>query len=100
MSNPGILERAILAIKPGHAEDFEAAFAQAAPLIRTAKGCRKAQLRRGIENPDSFILLVEWATLEDHMIGFRESKAFEEWRAILSPHFASPPAVEHYTAPL
>jgi hypothetical protein len=34
------------------------------------------------------------------MIGFRESKAFEEWRAILSPHFASPPAVEHYTAAL
>jgi heme-degrading monooxygenase HmoA len=100
MEKTGIIERAIFAIKPGEADDFENAFAQAAPLIRGAKGCREANLHRGIENPDSFILLVEWATLEDHMIGFRESKAFEEWRAILSPHFASPPAVEHYTAPL
>lgn len=95
-----ILERAIFAIKPGQADDFAAAFAQAAPLIRAAKGCRKAEMHRGIENPDSFILLVEWDTLEDHMVGFRESKAFAEWRAILGPHFASPPAVEHYTAPL
>ena len=95
-----ILERAIFAIKPGQAEDFAQAFGQAAPLIRAAKGCRKAELHRGIENPDSFILLVEWETLEDHMVGFRESQAFTEWRALLGPHFASAPAVEHYTAPL
>ena len=67
--------------------------------IRAAKGCRKAEMHRGIENPDSFILLAEWDTLEDHMVGFRESAAFTEWRAILGPHFASPPAVEHSAAP-
>ena len=95
-----ILERALFVIKPGQADDFEKAFAQAAPLIRAAKGCRKAEMHRGVENPDGFILLVEWDTLEDHMVGFRKSKVFGEWRAILGPHFASPPAVEHYTAPL
>jgi len=95
-----IIERAIFAIKPGQADDFEKAFALAAPLIRAAKGCRKANMHRGIENPDSFILLCEWDSVEDHMVGFRESPAFTEWRAILSPHFASPPAMEHYTAAL
>jgi heme-degrading monooxygenase HmoA len=95
-----IIERALFAIKPGQADDFEKAFALAAPLIRGAKGCRKANLHRGIENPDSFILIVEWDTLEDHMVGFRESQVFGEWRALLGPHFASPPAVEHYTAAL
>ena len=95
-----ILERAIFAIKPGQSDDFEKAFAKAAPLISTAKGCRKAQMHRDIENPDTFILLAEWDTLDDHMVGFRESPAFTEWRAILGPHFASPPAVEHYKAPL
>jgi len=95
-----ILERAIFAIKPGQAEDFEKAFAQAAPLIRGAKGCRKAEMHRGIENPDSFILLAVWDTLEDHMVGFRESAAFTQWRALLGPYFAGPPAVEHYQEPL
>jgi heme-degrading monooxygenase HmoA len=95
-----ILERAIITVKPGQADDFVKAFAQAAPLIRGAKGCRKAEMRRGVENPDSFILLAEWETLENHMVDFRESAAFTEWRAILGPHFAAPPAVEHYTAPI
>lgn len=91
-----IIERAILTVKPGQAEDFIQAFASARALIERAKGCRKAGMHRGVENPDSFLLLVEWETLEDHMLGFRESQDFVEWRAILSPHFAAPPAVEHY----
>jgi heme-degrading monooxygenase HmoA len=95
-----ILERAVFAIKPGQAEDFAQAFASARLLIERAKGCRKARMHRGVENPDSFLLLVEWETLEDHMIGFRESQDFVEWRAILSPHFAAQPAMEHYAAAL
>lgn len=95
-----ILERAIFQLKPGTAGDFETAYAQARKLIEASKGCRKASMHRGIENPDSFILLVEWDTLEDHMVGFRESPAFTEWRALLGPYFAGPPAVEHYKAAL
>ena len=57
-------------------------------------------MRPGIENPDSYILLVLWESVDDHMKGFRESPAFTEWRALLGPHFASPPAMEHYGAPL
>lgn len=95
-----ILERAIFALKPGTAGEFTAAYAKARKLIEAAKGCRKAEMRRGIENPDSFILLVLWDEVDDHMKGFRESPAFTEWRALLGPYFASPPAMEHYEAPL
>ena len=62
-----ILERAIFAIKPGHAEEFEAAFAKARPHIEGARGFRKLEMRPGIENPDDFLLLVWWDTVEDHM---------------------------------
>jgi quinol monooxygenase YgiN len=95
-----ILERAIFTLKPGTAGEFAAAFAKARKFIEAAKGCRKAEMRQGIENPDSFILLVLWDEVDDHMKGFRESPAFAEWRALLSPYFASPPAMEHYEAPL
>ncbi|HEY5347853.1 MAG TPA: antibiotic biosynthesis monooxygenase [Rhizomicrobium sp.] len=53
-----ILERAILPIKPGQAKDFEAAFAKARPLIEAAKGFQRLEMRRGIETPDSYLLLV------------------------------------------
>ena len=91
-----ILERAIFAIKPDTAKDFEAAFALARPHIEAAKGFRKLEMRQGIETPDSFILLVWWDSVDDHMKGFRESDAFVEWRKHLGPLFAGPPAVEHY----
>ena len=95
-----ILERALFPIKPGMASEFAAAFARARKLLEATPGFRKLEMRRGIETPDSFILLAVWDTLEDHMVGFRESAAFTEWRALLGPHFAGPPAVEHYTAAL
>ena len=52
------------------------------------------------DNPETFLLLVWWQTLEDHTVGFRESDGFVQWRAVLGPLFASPPAVEHYAAAL
>jgi quinol monooxygenase YgiN len=95
-----ILERAIFALKPGTADDFAAAFAKAGPLIRAAKGCHKAEMRRGIESPDSFLLLVWWEDVDAHMKGFRESPDFAQWRALLGPYFAGPPAMEHYGEPI
>ena len=91
-----ILERAIFAIKPGAAREFAAAFAKARPHIERAKGFRKLEIRPGIETLDSYLLLVWWDTVEDHMKGFRESAAFAEWRKHLGPFFAGPPSVEHY----
>lgn len=95
-----ILERALITVKPGQAEAFKAAFVQARPHIEGAKGCRKVEMRQGIENPEDYLLLVWWDTLEDHTVGFRESPAFTEWRAILGPLFAAPPAVVHHHEPL
>ena len=50
---------------------------------------------RTIERPNIYRLVVGWATLEDHMVHFRESSDFQEWRRLVGPHFAAPPKVEH-----
>jgi hypothetical protein len=34
------------------------------------------------------------------MKGFRESEGFTQWRALLGPHFAAAPTVQHYEAAL
>jgi hypothetical protein len=41
--------------------------------------------------------MIFWDALEDHMVGFRQSPAFAEWRAIVGPFFAEAPQVEHFT---
>jgi len=91
-----ILEVAILDIKPKQEQAFETAFAEAQLIISSIQGYISHQLQKSIENPNRYIQLVNWETLEDHTVGFRESAAYQEWRSLLH-HFYDPfPTVEHY----
>ena len=90
-----IREIARVQIDPARATDFLAAVAEAAPLFRAAQGCRSMRIERVIENPAVFLLLVEWETLDNHMVDFRNSAAFQQWRALAGPFFVAPPVVEH-----
>jgi heme-degrading monooxygenase HmoA len=93
-----ILERAIFAVKPGEEQDFETAMEQAKDVISQSGGFRSFRLQRGIEQPSSYLLLIEWDSVEDHMQGFRESELFVRWRELIGPYFAAAPEVEHYHA--
>jgi heme-degrading monooxygenase HmoA len=91
-----ILEQAVLSITPGSEADFEAAIKQAKEVLAQADGFRSLTLLRGVERPSTYLLLNEWETLEDHMVGFRGSELFRRWRELIGPYFAAPPVVEHY----
>jgi heme-degrading monooxygenase HmoA len=91
-----ILEVAILNVIPGQESTFEAAFRRAELILTSMHGCVSHELRRCIEQPNRYILLVQWQSLEDHTIGFRGSPQYQEWKALLH-HFYDPlPTVEHY----
>ena len=91
-----ILEVAILNVKPGQERAFEAAFGRAQTIIASMPGYVSHQLQRCLEQPARYLLLVNWATLEDHTVGFRTSAQYQEWRALLH-HFYDPfPDVQHY----
>lgn len=91
-----ILEVAILKIKPGIAAEFEAAFTTASSIISSMPGYISHELQRCLELENQYILLVRWAKLEDHTVGFRQSREYQKWRQLLH-HFYEPfPTVEHY----
>ena len=91
-----VLEHALITVRPDSHAEFESAMVKAREVISTADGFRSLRLHRGLEAPDRYLLLVEWDTLEDHTVGFRESPAFPEWRSHIGPFFDTPPAVDHY----
>jgi heme-degrading monooxygenase HmoA len=94
-----ILETAVLNVRAGQEADFEAAMKRARPLIAASAGFLSMEVRRCIETPNRYLLLVAWEKLEDHTTGFRQSARYQEWRALLH-HFYDPfPLVEHYEAP-
>jgi heme-degrading monooxygenase HmoA len=90
-----IFEMAQIEIKAGMESAFEHAVAQATPLFQRARGCRGMQLLRSIEQPSRYTLMVTWETIDDHLVHFRESQDFQEWRRLAGGFFAGPPQVGH-----
>ena len=90
-----IYEFAEFDIKDGMGAAFEAAVQQAVPLFQRARGCQSMRLERVIERPNAYLLVVGWATLENHTVDFRGSEDFQTWRGMVGQYFADTPRVEH-----
>jgi heme-degrading monooxygenase HmoA len=91
-----ILELAVLDVRAGENDAFEAAFSEAKEIISSMPGFLHLELQRCLEAGDRYVLLVGWERLEDHTEGFRGSPEYERWKALLH-HFYDPfPTVEHY----
>ena len=91
-----ILEVAVLNVKSGMSYEFEAAFEKASHIIASMPGYLTHELKKCIEVPNQYLLLVQWETLEDHTIGFRRSKQYQSWEELLHHFYAPFPKVEHY----
>jgi heme-degrading monooxygenase HmoA len=92
----GILEIAPLHIRTGESGEFEAAFLTAQHIIASTPGYLGHELRRCLERPDEYVLIVQWESLAAHESGFRKSPGYQEWKRLLH-HFYEPfPVVSHY----
>lgn len=92
-----VLEHALLPVRPGQQAAFEAALADALPIIRGAEGCLGVTVSRCVERPATYLLLVQWRSVQDHEVGFRGSPAYDRWRALLHRFYDPFPVVEHFT---
>ncbi|KHF39378.1 antibiotic biosynthesis monooxygenase family protein [Halalkalibacter okhensis] len=91
-----ILEAVMLQVKLGMEEEYEEAFKEASNIISSMSGYISHELQRCMEAKGKYLLLVKWETLEDHTVGFRQSKEYQEWKKQLH-HFYDPfPTVEHF----
>lgn len=95
-----IIEHAVLDVRPGQGPAFEAALAEALPLISATPGFIDLEVRPCIEAEGRYLLLVRWRTLADHTVGFRESDRYPPWRAKLHHFYEPMPTVAHYGDPV
>jgi heme-degrading monooxygenase HmoA len=93
-----ILEVADFRIRPGTQDAFDQAIRQGVEtVIAKAKGFRGYKIQKGIDSAERYLLMIHWDTVENHTVDFRQSPAFQQWRAFVSPYFAAPPVAEHFT---
>ena len=92
-----IFEIADIRIQPGKQAEFDAAIQHGlATVVSKAIGYQGHEVRKGIESPERYVLIIRWATVENHTVDFRGGPLFPQWRAIVGPFFATPPVVEHF----
>ncbi len=92
-----ILEAVMLQVKEGMESKYEEAFREASKIISSMNGYISHELQRCMEMKGKYLLLVQWETLEDHTVGFRNSNEYQEWKKQLH-HFYDPfPIVEHFS---
>lgn len=90
-----IVEFALLHAQPGKAPELREAFQTARPVIAQAPGYLGSLFHQGIEEPHSFILRIEWVSLEAHL-RFRETALLGQWRGHFFHLLEAPPKVTHY----
>lgn len=95
-----IIEHALLQVRPGEEAAFEAAMAQAKPLIAASPGFQDIEVRPAIEKPGLYLLLVRWDSIAVHRDGFRTSDRYQQWRALLHPFYDPMPSVDYFEDPL
>lgn len=91
-----ITEHALLNVKPGLEAEFERAFSTARPIIASMPGFVHLSLLRGLESESTYLLLVDWQSVEHHEVGFRQSAEYQQWRALLHHFYEPMPVVEHF----
>ncbi|HEX9036322.1 MAG TPA: antibiotic biosynthesis monooxygenase family protein [Ktedonobacterales bacterium] len=91
-----VLEIAQYTAQLGKADELQTGLLRAVEVIRRAKGCVSATPRRQVEDPDRFVVTIEWETLDDHLVGFRGSPQFQEYRSHLTGLFVDPIVALHY----
>lgn len=91
-----VTEQVDLFAAPGHEQQLEDAVRAAVPLFQNSTGATSMVLRRQHEDAAHYTLLIGWEHLDDHLVGFRESPAFGQWRELVGPHLAQAPQATHH----
>ncbi|AUW56912.1 antibiotic biosynthesis monooxygenase [Sphingobium sp. SCG-1] len=91
-----VLEHALLHVRTGQEDAFEAAMWEARPLIAASPGFLGMEVRPALERHGLYLLLVQWASIADHRDGFRQSERYEEWRRLLHGFYEPMPDVIYF----
>lgn len=85
-------------IPPAQAARFEQDYAEAARSLGASAHCLGYELTCCLDEPASYILRIEWDSVEGHMQGFRGSAEFRSFFAAIKPYVDMIEEMRHYQA--
>ena len=91
-----IIEYIRYKIKAETHSDFVSAYEAAAQSLRASEYCHAYELSRCEEEPERYILRIEWSSTKDHLQGFRKSKEFQSFLPHIKPFIENIEEMQHY----
>ncbi|MBC8136320.1 MAG: antibiotic biosynthesis monooxygenase [Fibrella sp.] len=83
-------------VKPGQEETFREAYRQAGEFLDRSPDCDGYEILQGIEEPQRFVVLIRWTSVERHLEGFRKGADFAAFFVVVKPFFESIEEMKHY----
>ena len=77
-------------------EAFERAYSKAAASLDASPHCLAYEIARGVEDPKTYVVRIEWDSVEGHEQGFRKSSDFGEFFSAVKPFFDDIEEMRHY----
>ncbi len=75
---------------------FEAAYRQAATSLDASTHCLGYELARCVEEPDRYILRIDWDSIDGHLGGFRKAPEFGPFFTAIKPYVGQIEEMQHY----
>jgi quinol monooxygenase YgiN len=83
-------------IDAARGDEFERAYAEAGRSLAASSHCQAYEVARGVEEPESYTVRIEWDSVDGHEQGFRRSPEFREFFAAVKPFFDDIAEMRHY----
>ncbi len=78
------------------AAGFVAAYEAASAVLDASPHCLAWEVGRGHEEPEHFVVRIEWDSLEGHEQGFRGDPSFRDFFAAVRPFYDDIVEMKHY----
>lgn len=76
--------------------EFEEAYQRAQAPLDASQHCVSYELSKGVEEPENYVLRIEWDSVEGHERGFRQSPEFKDFLADIRPFVGDIEEMRHY----
>ena len=75
---------------------FEQAYQSAQQYLQASPHCLRYELSHCTEEPERYVLRIEWVSEERHLQGFRKEPNFKSFFALVQPYFSNIEEMQHY----
>jgi quinol monooxygenase YgiN len=77
-------------------KNFEQAYTNAGKYLKSSPYCLGYKVIHGKEEPNHFIVIIHWTSMDEHLNGFRKSADFTPFLSLVRPFYNNIEEMKHY----